>query len=115
MKGNLQAFCEVLKERQMIAYTFIAEDPLKTRYTKIMLLILNIILYFVVNGLFFSEDYISEIYNSTKEEKFFTFFTRSIPRFIYCTFVSIIILYINLITQRLNYLMNIESMSLIQI
>ena len=87
-------FCEVLKERQMIAYTFIAEDPLKTRYTKIMLLILNIILYFVVNGLFFSEDYISEIYNSTKEEKFFTFFTRSIPRFIYCTFVSIIISYI---------------------
>ena len=80
--------------RQMIAYTFIAVDPLKTRGTKIMLFGLNIILYFVVNGLFFSEDYISEVYNSTEEEKFFTFFPRSINRFIYCTFVSIVISYL---------------------
>lgn len=78
----------------MLAYTFIAEDPLKTRCTKIMLLSLNIIFYFVVNGLFFSEDYISDIYNSTKEEKFFSFFPRSIKRFLYCTIVSIIISYI---------------------
>ena len=89
-----KCFYEILKERQMIAYTFIAEDPLKTRCTKIMLLSLNIIFYFVVNGLFFSEDYISDIYNSTKEEKFFSFFPRSIKRFLYCTIVSIIISYI---------------------
>jgi hypothetical protein len=87
-------FYEVLKERQMIAYTFIAEDPLKARTTKIMLFGLNIVLYFVVNGLFFSEDYISEVYNSTKKEKFFTFFPRSLPRFVYCTIVSIVISYI---------------------
>ena len=87
-------FAETLKARQMIAYTFIAVDPLKTRGTKIMLFGLNIILYFVVNGLFFSEDYISEVYNSTEEEEFFTFFPRSINRFIYCTFVSIVISYL---------------------
>ena len=87
-------FYEVIKERQMIAYIFIAEDPLKARTTKIMLFGLNIVLYFVVNGLFFSEDYISEVYNSTKKEKFFTFFPRSLPRFVYCTIVSIVISYI---------------------
>ena len=89
-----ECFCEVIKERQMIAYIFIAEDPLKARTTKIMLFGLNIVLYFVVNGLFFSEDYISEVYNSTEEEKFFTFFPRSLPRFVYCTIVSIVISYI---------------------
>lgn len=88
-----KCFCEILKERQMIAYTFIAEDPLKTRCTKIMLLGLNIILYFVINGLFFSEDYISEIFNS-KEENFFSFFPRSLTKFFFCAFVSIVISYI---------------------
>ena len=87
-------FTETLKARQMIAYTFISDDPLKTRGTKIMLFGLNIILYFVVNGFFFSEDYISEVYNSTEEEKFFSFFTRSYSRFIYCTIVSIVISYL---------------------
>ena len=53
IKGNrnfCEFFIEALKERQIIANTFIAYDPLKTRTMKIMLFILNIMLYFVVNG-----------------------------------------------------------------
>ena len=83
-------FIEALKERQIIANTFIVSDPLKTRTMKIMLFILNIMLYFVVNGLFFSESYISEVYNLEGEEGFFDFFPRSINRFFYTAMVSVI-------------------------
>ena len=83
---------ENLKEDQMIANTFIAEDPIKPRTIKVILLILNFILYFVVNGLFFSEEVISELYNvDEEEENFFSFFPRSLERLIYATIVSIII------------------------
>ena len=87
-------FIEALKEKQIIANTFIASDPLKTRTMKIMLFILNILLYFVVNGLFYSEDYISEVYNLEGEEGFFDFFPRSINRFFYTSLVSIIATFI---------------------
>ena len=58
---------------------------------KIIIFILNIILYFVVNGLFFSEAYISEVYNLEGEEGFFDFFPRAINRFVYTTMVSLIV------------------------
>ena len=83
---------ENLKEDQIIANTFIAEDPLKPRTIKIIIFILNIMLYFVINGLFFSEEVISELYNIDEdEENFFSFFPRSIERIIYCSIVGIII------------------------
>ena len=87
-----ELFIENLKEDQIIANTFIAEDPLKPRTIKIILFILNIILYFVINGLFFSEEVISELYNVDEDkENFFSFMPRSIERLIYTTLVGIII------------------------
>ena len=60
-----------------------------------MLFILNFILYFVVIGLFYSEDYIKQLYHlDDKKESFFSYITRSIDKFIYTTLVSIIIGYI---------------------
>ena len=83
---------DYLQERQMIAHTFIAQDDLKPRTMKIIVFILNIILYFVVNGFFFSESVISELYNLDEdEEHFFSYFPRSIERIIYSTLVSIVI------------------------
>ena len=85
-------FLECLKEKQIIAHTFIADDIMKPRTMKIIVLILNFILYFVVNGLFFSESVISELYEiDESEEHFFSYFERSIERIIYCTLVSIVI------------------------
>ena len=81
-------FFETVKDKQVIANTFCAVDQLKTRTIKIIIFILNIILYFAVNGLFFSEDYISELFHSDEEEKFFSFFSRSIDRFFYATLVG---------------------------
>ena len=85
-------FIECLKERQMIAFTFIATDPIKIRIIKIMLFIL--ILYFVVIGLFYSEEYISQLYNLDKKDNFFSYIPRSIDKFIYTTMVSVVIGYI---------------------
>ena len=84
-------FSETVKDKQVLSNTFCSKEDLKPRSIKIILLILNIILYFSINGLFFSEDYISEVYHLKGEEKFFTFFPRSINRFFYTTLVSIII------------------------
>ena len=94
-----RTFCEYLieclKERQMIAFTFIADDPLKVRFIKIMIFILNVVLYFVVIGLFYSEEYISTLYYlDDDEENFFSYITRSIDKYVYTTLVSIVIGYI---------------------
>ena len=99
IKKDKRTFCEYfrenLKEKQIMANTFIVEDPIKPRGIKLILFTLNLILYFVINGLFISEDYISELYYSDEEyENFFSFFPRSIERLIYTTIVSIIIGYI---------------------
>ena len=84
-------YCDRFNENQIIVNTFFHKENIKPMPIKILLLLLNIDLYFVVNGLFFSEEYISELYNSTEEEKFFTFLPRSISRFFYTTIVGVII------------------------
>ena len=86
-------FCEKLKNNQIILYTFWVLDPLMPRTIKIILFILNIDLYLFINGLFFNEEYISEIFHSNKPEKFFTFIPRSIDRFFYTALVGVIIEY----------------------
>ena len=80
-----------LKEKQIILDILFNKENLRPMTVKIMLLLLNIDLYFVINGLFFNEKYISELFNSTEEETFFSFFPRSIGRFFYATLVGVII------------------------
>ena len=89
-----ECFVENLKEKQMIAFTFFANDPIKIKIMKIILLILNINLYFVINGLFYSEEFITELYEINDDENFFIYIPRSIDKLIYTTLVSIIIGYI---------------------
>ena len=95
LKNDNRTFCEYycdrFKETQIIMDTFFNPETLKPMTIKIILFLLNIIIYFFLSGLFFSEDYVSELFNSDKEEKFFTFFPRSIPRFIYTIIASAII------------------------
>ena len=88
-------FADNLKEKQIITNTFIASDHIKKRSIKIILFNLNLVLYIVVNGLFFSEVYISELFNIKEEdENFFSFLPRSIDRLFYATVVSVIIGYL---------------------
>ena len=84
-------FTEKLMEKQTIMDTFYNKENLRPMSIKIILLLLNIDLYFVVNALFFNEEYLSELYNSEEEETFFSFFPRSISRFFYATLVGYIV------------------------
>ena len=67
VKKDKRKYCEHMRENliedQLITAAFVEEDPLKPRSIKIMIFILHLILYFVVNGLFFSESVVSELYN----------------------------------------------------
>ena len=90
-----ESFCDCLKSNQITASTFIDKDELKPRSIKIIIFILNFLLYFVVNGLFFSEEVIEKLYEvDESKEHFFSYFLRSIDRIIYCALVSIVIGYI---------------------
>jgi len=99
IKKDKRSFCKYfydnLKEKQIIANTFIASEPIKRRMIKIILFNLDLILYIIINGLFFSEVYISELYQIKEEdENFFSFLPRSIDRLLYATIVSVIIGYL---------------------
>ena len=99
IKKDKRSFCRYfldnLEESQSIAYTFFASDPINTRMIKLVLFTLNIDLYFVVCGLFYSEAYISELYHIKKEhENFFSFVPRIIDKIIYSTCVAIVIGYL---------------------
>ena len=88
----LECLKENIKENQILVNTFITEDALKPRSIKIMVFILNLILYFVVDGLFFSEEVISEIYHADEnKENFFSYLPRSIDEIFNSTLVGIVI------------------------
>ena len=81
-----------LKQKQIIMETFFYKENIKPLSIKALLLLLNINLYFVINGLFFNETYIEKIYNANDdEEHFFSYLSRSFNNFIYATLVSFII------------------------
>ena len=48
-------------------------------------------LYFVINALFYNEEYLSELFNSNEPEHFFSFVPRRLSQFFYTSVVSIII------------------------
>ena len=87
-------FCDKLKRKQVILELFCINDPIKPRTLKILLLILDIEVCFVVNAMFINEDYISKLFNSNKEENFISFLPRCINRSIFTILASIIIDYI---------------------
>jgi len=80
-----------LVEKQIFINTFFNSDPFRPFSIKIILLILNLIMYIVVNALFYGEEAISEIYHIEGDDPFFGFFPRSITRFIYSAIVGVVI------------------------
>ena len=83
-----------LKSSQIILNTFYHDEPLRPKPIKILLFILDIDLYFLVNGLFFNEEYISEVYHIEEEETFFSFIPRAWNRFLYTTVVGGVVNYV---------------------
>ena len=86
--------------------TFYDKDKIRPISIKMILFLLILDLYFMVNALFFSSDYISEGFHDTNEEKFYSFIPRSLKRFLYTEIVSnvvdIIIYCIFIVTKKVN-------------
>ena len=86
-----QYYCEKIKDNHIIINSFFIQEIIKRRAIKIAIFIVTIDIYILTNGLFFSDSYISEIFNSTEKETIFSFIPRSIDRFLYVTIVGNII------------------------
>jgi len=95
IKFDKRTFCEFFSERlaekQITMNTFYHKENLKPMSIKIILFLLNIDLYFVINGFFYNEEYLSAIFNSKEEENFFSYITRQFSNFVYATLVGTII------------------------
>ena len=86
-------FVDNVKTDLLILNIFFNYEQLNPWPIKILLFILNIDLYFFVNGLFFTEDYLSEMLYD-KNVNFFDFASRFIDRIYYITLIGIIISYV---------------------
>ena len=81
-------FLDKLIVKQMIVDLFYNKNWIIPRSIKFIFFILRIDLYIVVNALFYSEEYITELFYSEEKEKFFSFVPRSLNRIIYTSIVS---------------------------
>ena len=86
-------FWERIKSQIIILSTFLKYEFLKPIPIKIILLILNIDLYLIINGLFFNENYISDLLHKESETAG-AFVMRIIDRIITITIAGVIINYI---------------------
>ena len=97
IKRDQRSFCvyfvDNIKTDLLILNIFCNYEKLNPWPIKFLLFILNVDLYFFVNGLFFTEDYLSEILYD-KDASFLDFIMRFIDRIYYITFIGIIINYI---------------------
>ena len=89
-----QYFCEKFQENQIFINSFFIIEPLRPRSLKLLVLILTIQLYFTINALFYTEEYLSEIFYINKKDSFFAFVPRRFNHFIYTSVVSKIITYL---------------------
>ena len=84
-------FIESLNEKLIFLKTFKVKDNFLPTSLKVILLTLTLVLYIVINGFFYGDDDISEIYHIEGEDTFFGFFPRSIERYVYSAIVGTII------------------------
>ena len=98
IKKDKRRFCDYFRDRlktnQILLNTFYVNEPLRPRTIKFILLILNFDLYFLINGLFFNEEYISDVFHSNDSESFNDFVMRFSENCFYTTFVGVVINYI---------------------
>ena len=90
-------FCECYKEKiinnQIIINIFCSNNAIRPRSIKIIFFILQLDLYFFINGLFYDEEYISNIYHLEKDT-ILTKAERIFQNLIYAVFAGIITNYI---------------------
>ena len=96
-KGK-RTFCQYFTDKfinnQFFINTFYVDEVLRPRPLKIIVLCLTIELYLVINALFYTDDYLSERFNSDEPESFFSFIPKRINEFIYISCVNGVVSYL---------------------
>ena len=87
-----RSFFKMIADRLIIKQIFINlfynSNWIIPRAIKFIFFIVRIDLYFVVNAVFYNEEYIAYLYYSEEEEKFLSFVPKSLNRIIYTSVVS---------------------------
>ena len=86
-------YWEKIQTEQILINTFYYHEPLKPRPIKLMLLALQIDLYFFINGLFYNEEYVKKIFDLEKDT-LYKKFLRFTDNLFYAFIVGVIINYI---------------------
>ena len=93
MKLDKRKFCQYLWERiksiQFILNIIFVNEQLIPRSIKVLLFLMKINLYFLINGLFINEEYISEIYHSNEEWSLWSLLKKTNYNFLYITFIGV--------------------------
>ena len=97
LRRDKRSFCgyylEKIQSTQIIFDTFCYKEYLKPMPIKIMLLVLQVELYFFINGLFYNEEYVTKIFEQEKDS-----FSKKARRFLdnlfYAFLVGVIINYV---------------------
>ena len=84
-------FCDSIKRNQLLINSFIIVDNIKPKSIKIIIVLLNFNFCGLINGLMYTEEYLTELYNNKKGENFFNFIPRSVSHLIY-TFLIVKVL-----------------------
>ena len=97
LRGDERKFCKYywdkIQSNQILINTFYYKEYLKTFPIKLMLLNLQIDLYFFINGLFYNEEYVKKIFDLV-EDTLEKAFMRFIDNLFYAFLAGIIINYI---------------------
>ena len=87
-----RTFCKIFLDklvvRQRLINLFCSKVWIIPKSIRTIFLIVMIDLYFVINAIFYNEEYISKLYHSNKEETFFSFALRSLNRIVYTSAAS---------------------------
>lgn len=87
-------FCEKFQNNQIFINAFCIHEMLRPRSLKLLVLAITIELYFVINALFYNEEYLSALFNSKEEDTYFSFIPRRLNQYIYTSAVSGFISYL---------------------
>ena len=82
-----QYYCSLLKQKQLILFTFILSNDYNILSIKISLILISFCLYFTINGFFFND----ETMHKTYEENGKYDFIFKIPQILYSTIISAVI------------------------
>ena len=81
-------FYDALDDKQLFINTFYVQDNFKPKSLKIIVLVLDLILYCFIIWLFYGDDIISEIYHVEGDDPFLGFVPRCLANYLYCAVVG---------------------------